>query len=136
MFVKYHYWGHLFLLTLLLWCEWPWTERARHHPRYQAQFDKITLSNSINKALKKLHILHTFLTILIQIFLDLTKFGNTVSEKIEYGLNAKLRIVPVILSRGDNFICHFHGNLLGTICYFAENSYSFKKIYYFHPLNL
>lgn len=67
---------------------------------------------------------------------SLTKFGNTVSVKIEYGLNAKLRIVPVILSRGDNFICHFHGNLLDTIYYFAENSYSFQKIYYIHPLNL
>ena len=40
---------------------------------------------------------------------------NMVSVKIEYALNAKLRIVPVILSRGDNFICHFHGNLLGSI---------------------
>ena len=62
--------------------------------------------------------------------------GDMVGVKIEYGLNAKLRIVPVILSRGDNFICHFHGNLLGTIYFYAKNSYSFTKIYYFHYLNL
>ena len=49
--------------------------------------------------------------------------GDMVGVKIEYGLNAKLRIVPVILSRGITLFVTF----MAAIYYFAKNSYSFRK---------
>ena len=51
--------------------------------------------------------------------------------KIEYGLNAKLRLVPVILSPGDKFICHFHGDILDTIYFYTGTFIFFCGIYYF-----